>query len=154
MRRWPTPLVRAVARLRSRRCIIISSSSRAIEDAAARLRPARRHDASWPIAPTTTTGLLVPRKLPDSVIHDAGAVLERVRPARCGEGTVTTYGGKRIADARRTRSCCTATRPARSTLARAIRREIEAVGGRIVPVSPQLLRQARLRRPSRHGLEA
>ena len=71
------PLVAAVARFNPE-LIIVSSTSRAIEDAATScgLRVAttfladRAYDRS---------GLLVPRRLPNSVIHDEAKVLERVR---------------------------------------------------------------------------
>ena len=80
-------------------------------------------------------GLLVPRKLPDSVIKDEATVLRRVRQL-LETGTVTTYSGT------------TLTMPVRSilvhgdtpgavSLARLIRDSIEAVGGRIVPISKQ-----------------
>jgi 5-oxoprolinase (ATP-hydrolysing) subunit A len=128
------PLLRAVAAF-DPTLIVSSSSSQAIEQAAARHGLAV---ASTFLADRAydDQGLLVPRKLPDSVIHDEAAVLARVRPL-LRDGTVTTYSG--------------ATRPmtARSILvhgdtpgavqlARSIRAEIEASGGRIVPISRQL----------------
>ena len=71
--------------------------------------------------------------MPDSVIHDEAMVLERVRRL-LREGIVMTYDGQAAADA-----------PAQHpgpwrhagavALARAVRREIEAAGGRVVPVS-------------------
>src|ERR1700760_1027599 len=70
-------LVRAVADF-DPRLFIISSSSRAIEMGAA--------DSGLKVATTFLAdrayddeGLLVPRRLPDSVIHDETAVIERVR---------------------------------------------------------------------------
>lgn len=126
-----TPLLGAVARF-DPTLIVVSSTSRAIEGAAATfgLRVAttfladRAYDAQ---------GLLVPRRLPGSVIHDRDAVLARVRRL-LGEGVVETYDGTTIPA------------PAQSillhgdtagavALAREIRNEIEASGGMIRPIS-------------------
>ncbi|WP_406854969.1 5-oxoprolinase subunit PxpA [Alsobacter sp. KACC 23698] len=125
------PLVEAVARF-DPALIVVSSTSRAIEGAAAScgLRVAvtfladRAYDAQ---------GLLVPRRLPNSVIHDRDAVLARVRRL-LRDGVVETYDGTVIAS------------PAQSillhgdtagavALAREIRAEIETGGGSIRPVS-------------------
>ncbi len=128
------PLIEAVAGF-DPTLMILSSSSRAIEDAAARhgMRVAscfladRAYDDD---------GLLVPRKLPDSVIKDPDAVLERVRRL-LGDGTIVTYSGAVLP------------MPARSILlhgdtqgavglARMIRGVVEAAGGKVVPLSKQI----------------
>jgi len=127
------PLVRAVAEF-DPTLTILSSSSRAIEGAAARcgLRVATSFLADRAY---DDDGLLVPRKMPDSVIKDPDAVLTRVRRL-LQEGTVVTYSGK------------TLRMPAASILlhgdtqgalmlARTIRTVIEAAGATIVPISRQ-----------------
>lgn len=125
------PLVAAVARFNPE-LIIVSSTSRAIEDAAAScgLRVAttfladRAYDRS---------GLLVPRRLPDSVIHDEAKVLERVRQI-LRRGTVTTYEGEDL-PMRPHSILLHGDTPGALSLARKIRSEIEQAGGKIVPVS-------------------
>ena len=128
------PLVRAVADF-DPALIVSSSSSRAIEDAAARcgLRVATTFlaDRAYDDA-----GLLVPRKLPDAVIKDEAAVLARVR-CLLHDGTVVSYGGKPLAMNVRSILLHGDT-PGAVALARTIRREIEAAGRRIVPISHQL----------------
>jgi UPF0271 protein len=124
-------LVRAVAEF-DPRLFIISSSSRAIETAAA--------DCGLKVATTFLAdraydddGLLIPRRLPGSVIHDQGAVIERVRHM-LSHGEVVTYSGKPLK--MRPRSILLhGDTPGALDLARSIRQEIEAVGGRIVPAS-------------------
>ncbi|WP_460451197.1 LamB/YcsF family protein [Alsobacter sp. SYSU BS001988] len=132
------PLVEAVARF-DPALIVVSSTSRAIEGAAAScgLRVAitfladRAYDAQ---------GLLVPRRMPGSVIHDRDAVLARVRRL-LRDGVVETYDGLVIPS------------PAQSillhgdtagavALAREIRAEIEAGGGTIRPVSAVMAGEA------------
>lgn len=128
------PLVRAVA-LFDPGLIISSSSSRAIEDAAAQcgLRVATTFLADRAY---DDEGLLVPRKLPGSVIHDEAAVLERVRRL-LEKGDVVTHSGGTLA--MRPRSILLhGDTPGAVALARLVRREIEAAGGRIVPISRQL----------------
>jgi UPF0271 protein len=128
------PLVRAVAAF-DPRLIIISSSSRAIEEAAAQ--------AGLPVVTTfladrayDDAGLLVPRKVPHSVIHDPAEVLARVRRI-LDDGVVITHAGNRLA--MRPRSILLHGDTAGAVeLARAIRREIEQGGGRIVPASRQV----------------
>jgi UPF0271 protein len=125
------PLVRAVADF-DPGLIISSSSSRAIEDAAGRcgLRVAttfladRAYDDS---------GLLVPRKLPGSVIKDEAAVLARVRRL-LAEGTVISHGGTPMRMNVRSILLHGDT-PGAVALARTIRGEIEAAGRRVVPIS-------------------
>jgi UPF0271 protein len=128
------PLLQAVAAFNPK-LIVSSSSSQAIEQAAA------RHG----LAVATTfladrayddQGLLVPRKLPDSVIQDEGIVLARVRQL-LQAGTVTTYSGATLRMQARSILLHGDT-PGAVELARTIRGEIEASGGRIVPISRQL----------------
>ena len=128
------PLVRAVADF-DPALIISSSSSRAIEGAAAQcgLRVATTFLADRAY---DDEGLLVPRKLPDSVIKDEASVLARVRRL-LDDGTVVTYSGKTLSMPVRSILLHGDT-PGAVTLARTIRREIEAGGGHIVPISQQL----------------
>lgn len=127
------PLLRAVADF-DPGLIVSSSSSQAIEEAAT------RHGLT--VATTFLAdrayddqGLLVPRKLPDSVIKDEEAVLARVRQL-LQTGTVTTYSGATMAV--RARSILLhGDTPGAVQLARTIRAEIENGGGRIVPISQQ-----------------
>ena len=127
------PLLRAVAEF-DRSLIISSSSSKAIEEASA------RHGLT--VATTFLAdrayddqGLLIPRKLPDSVIKDEEAVLARVRQL-LKTGTVTTYGGATI-PMRARQILVHGDTPGAVQLARTIRAEIENGGGRIVPISRQ-----------------
>lgn len=128
------PLLRAVAAFDAK-LIISSSSSQAIEQAAARhgLRVATTFlaDRAYDDA-----GLLVPRKLPDAVIRDEAVVLQRVRQL-LEDGTVTTYGGGTCRMQARSILLHGDT-PGAVRLARMLRSEIEASGGRIVPISRQL----------------
>ena len=128
------PLLQAIAAF-DPQIIISSSSSRAIEGAAARcgLRVATAFLADRAY---DDDGLLVPRKLPGSVIKDEAAVLARVRRL-LQDGTVLTYSGKPLAMPARSILVHGDT-PGAVALARTIRREIEAGGGRIVPISRQM----------------
>ena len=127
-------LVRAVAAFDSG-LVIVSSTSRAIEGAAAA--------AGLMVATTFLAdraydddGLLVSRKLPGAVIHDETQVLARVR-RMLREGVVITHSGKALP--MRPRSILLHGDTAGSVdLARGIRREIEAGGGRVVAISKQL----------------
>jgi UPF0271 protein len=128
------PLLRAVADYDSS-LIVSSSSSKAIE------RAAVRHGLT--VATTFLAdraydgeGLLVPRKLPNSVIKDEETVLQRVRQL-LETGTVTTYSGATLPVQARSILLHGDT-PGAVHLARTIRSEIEAAGGRIVPISRQL----------------
>lgn len=126
------PLVRAVADF-DPSLTISSSASRAIEDAAQRcglrLRTTFLADRACDEA-----GLLIPRKMPDSVIHDPERVLARVRQL-LAEGTVTTYAGNRIP--MRVHSILVhGDTPGAVTLARGVREVVEA-HGRVVPISRQ-----------------
>jgi len=127
------PLVRAVADF-DPSLIISSSSSRAIEGAAAqyglRVATAFLADRAY-----DDEGLLVPRKLPGAVIHDEAAVLDRVRHL-LAQGSIVTHSGRTLA--MRPRSILVhGDTPGAVELARTIRAEIEAGGGRIVPISRQ-----------------
>jgi UPF0271 protein len=132
-REYAEPLLRAVASF-DRSLVVLSSSSKAIEGAAAAagLKVAttfladRAYDAQ---------GLLVPRRLPGAVIHDHDAVLARVRRL-LADGSVVTHDGAVIP------------MPVRSILvhgdtlgavsfARAIRAEIKAAGRVVVALSRQ-----------------
>lgn len=127
-------LVRAVAAF-DPALIISSSSSAAIEGAAAAngLRVATTFLAD---RACDEQGLLIPRKLPRSVIHDEAEVLERVRRL-LADGTVVTYSGAVIP--MRPRSILVhGDTPGALALAHAVRREVEAAGGRVVPISKQL----------------
>jgi UPF0271 protein len=124
-------LVKAVARL-DNDLIIVSSTSHAIETAASRhgLRVATTFLAD---RACDATGLLVPRGMPDAVIHDEALVLERVRRL-LREGIILAYDGQPLA--MRPQSILVhGDTPGAVALARAIRREIEVAGGRVVPVS-------------------
>lgn len=125
------PLIAAVAAF-DPGIIVSSSTSRAIEGAAQRhgLRVAttfladRAYDHS---------GLLVPRKLPDSVIKDPTKVRDRVRQF-LDDGTVTCYTGERI----KVPACSILLHGDTAgavSLAQSIRQEIEQGGGEIVPIS-------------------
>ena len=125
------PLVEAVARF-DPALIIVSSPSRAIEAAASRfgVRVATTFLAD---RACDVQGLLVPRRLPNSVIHDETTVLDRVRRL-LREGTVLTYDGEPLA--MRPHSILVhGDTPGAVALARAIRREIESAGGSLTPVS-------------------
>jgi UPF0271 protein len=126
------PLVRAVADF-DPGLIVSSSASRAIEDAAVRcgLRVATTFLAD---RACHADGLLVPRKLPDSVIHDREAVLARVRQL-LEEGTVTSYEGRRI-PMRAHSILLHGDTPGAVELARAVRAVVEQAG-RVVPISRQ-----------------
>jgi UPF0271 protein len=126
-----TPLVAAVARFNPE-LIIVSSTSRAIEDAASscglRVATTFLADRAYDRA-----GLLVPRRLPDSVIHEEAKVLQRVRQI-LRQGTVTTYEGEDL-PMRPHSILLHGDTPGALSLARKIRMEIEQAGGKIVPVS-------------------
>jgi UPF0271 protein len=126
------PLVRAVADF-DPMLIVSTSASRAIEDAAARcgLRVRTTFLADRACG---DDGLLVPRKLPGSVIHDQGAVLARVRQL-LEEGTVTSHSGKKI-PMRAHSILLHGDTPGAVELARAVRGVVEQAG-RVVPISKQ-----------------
>jgi UPF0271 protein len=127
-------LVRAVAAF-DRALIVSSSSSAAIEGAAAAngLRVATTFLAD---RACDEQGLLIPRKQPRSVIHDEAEVLARVRRL-LSEGTVVSYGGT-VIPMQPHSILGHGDTPGALTLARAVRREVEAAGGRVVPISRQL----------------
>lgn len=129
---FAAPLVRAVADF-DPSLTISSSASRAIEDAAERcglrIRTTFLADRAC-----DDSGLLIPRKLPDSVIHDPGQVLARVRQL-LEEGTVTSYGGSKIP--MRVHSILVhGDTPGAVTLARGVREVVETHGC-VVPISRQ-----------------
>ena len=126
------PLVRAVADF-DPRLIVSSSASRAIEDAAARCG-LRVRTTFLADRACDDDGLLVPRKLPGSVIHDQGAVLARVRQL-LEEGTVTSYSGRKI-PMRAHSILLHGDTPGAVQLARAVRGVVEQ-SGRVVPISKQ-----------------
>jgi len=126
------PLVRAVADFNPA-LIVSSSASRAIEDAAARCG-LRVRTTFLADRACDNDGLLVPRKLPDSVIHDQGAVLARVRQL-LEEGTVTSYSGRKI-QMRAHSILLHGDTPGAVDLARAVRGVVEQAG-RVVPISKQ-----------------
>ncbi len=128
------PLLQAVADF-DRSLIISSSSSRAIEQAAA--------DAGLQVATSFLAdraydeqGLLVPRKLPNSVIKDEALVLQRVRQL-LETGTVTTYTGQTLHMPVRSILVHGDT-PGAVGLARLVRDAVLQAGGRIVPISVQM----------------
>ena len=128
------PLVRAVAAF-DPSLIVSSSSSRAIEGAAAacglRVATTFLADRAYDDA-----GLLVPRKLPDSVIKDEAAVLARVRRLLADGTVVSSTGTPLRMDVRSI--LLHGDTPGAVALARTIRGEIEQAGRRIVPLSHQL----------------
>jgi UPF0271 protein len=127
-------LVRAVAAF-DPRLIIISSTSRAIETAAEAcgLRVATTFLADRAY---DDNGLLVPRKMPGSVIHDEALVRERVRRV-LQLGEVVTYGGNTL-PMRPASILLHGDTEGAVGLARSIRTEIEANGGSVVPISRQV----------------
>jgi UPF0271 protein len=128
------PLVAAVAAF-DPGLIVSTSASRAIEGAAARhgLRTGITFLADRACG---DDGLLVPRKLPDSVIHDERLVLARVRQL-LQDGTVTTYAGGTI-PMRANSILMHGDTPGALALARAVRSLVEDTGARVVPLSRQL----------------
>jgi UPF0271 protein len=129
---FAAPLVRAVADF-DPSLTISTSASRAIEDAAERcglrIRTTFLADRAC-----DDTGLLIARKLPNSVIHDPEQVLARVRQL-LEEGSVTTYDGNKIP--MRVHSILVhGDTPGAVTLARGVREVVEA-HGRVVPISRQ-----------------
>jgi UPF0271 protein len=125
------PLVAAVARFNPE-LIIVSSTSQAIENAAAScgLRVATTFLADRAY---DKLGLLVPRRMPNSVIHDEAKVLDRVRQV-LQQRTVITYDGEDL-PMRPHSILLHGDTPGALSLARKIRMEIEQAGGKVVPVS-------------------
>ena len=113
---------------------ILSSTSRAIEDAAARHR-LRIATCFLADRAYDDDGLLVPRKLPNSVIKESGACVERVtRLLR--HGTVLTYSGKAL-PMRAASILLHGDTHGAVMLASNIRAAVEACGAEIVPLSRQ-----------------
>jgi UPF0271 protein len=125
------PLLAAVARF-DPELIVLSSTSQAIEEAAESLglRVATSFLAD---RACYASGLLVPRRLPRSVIHDEAQVLARVRQL-LRHGTVTTYDGEDV-PMRAHSILLHGDTPGAISLARRIRAEIKENGGQVVPVS-------------------
>ena len=133
-------LVRAVADF-DPKLVIVSSGSRAIETAAARLRPEGRHDLPGRPRLRRRRAAGVRASWPDSVIHERELVLERVRrmlDRRRGHHLQR----QDAADAAAQHPAARRHAGARRRWRKAIREEIEACGGRIVPVSRQLAQTA------------
>jgi UPF0271 protein len=126
-----TPLVAAVAAF-DPTLTLVTSSSRAMEDAA-RAAGLRAVITFLADRAYDDDGLLVPRKVPGSVIHDQTEVLARVRRLLT-EGIVVTHSGKRLATGAQSILLHGDTAGA-VDLARAIRGSVEATGARIVPIS-------------------
>ena len=125
------PLVRAVANFNPQ-LIISSSSSRAIEEAAANcgVRVAISFLADRAI---DDNGLLVPRKEPGAVIHDSATLLERIR-LLLAEGHVVTHSGGKLP--MRPRSILVhGDTPGAVELAKQVRKAVEQTGARVVPLS-------------------
>ena len=126
------PLVRAVADF-DPSLTVSTSASAAIEGAAERFG-LRVRTVFLADRACGDDGLLVPRKLPDAVIHDRGAVLARVRQL-LQDGTVTSYTGRKI-PMRAHSILLHGDTPGAVELARAVRGVVEQAG-RIVPISRQ-----------------
>lgn len=128
------PLLEAVARF-DRGLVVLTSPSRAVERAAADcgLRVAISFLADRAL---DRTGLLVPRRLPGAVIHEPGAVLERV--ARLlEEGIVATADGA-LLELRPHSILLHGDTPGAVALARAVRDRVEAAGWTVAPLSTLL----------------
>lgn len=125
------PLVRAVAQF-DPDMLIVSSSSEAIENAAAEcgLRVATTFLADRAY---TADGLLVPRGREGAVIHDPALVLERVKRLLV-EGVVITHDGQRLAMPARS-MLLHGDGPGAVGLARLIRDAIAEAGGTVTPIS-------------------
>ena len=115
--------------------IISTSPSEAIESAAQSqgLRVGRTFLAD---RACDEKGLLIPRGMPGALIHEPDAVVARVRQL-LNDGTVTTYGGAKIAMSVQSILVHGDT-PSALELARRIRSEIQAGGAQLVPISRQL----------------
>jgi UPF0271 protein len=130
------PLLAAVAAF-DPTLVILSSASRAIQDAAAALG---LHLEKCFLADRAygDDGLLVPRKLPNSIITDHDAVMARVRHLLT-EGAVVTISKKSL-PMQVTSILLHGDTPGAVSLARAIRGVVEATGASIVPLSRQRAR--------------
>ena len=128
------PLLKAVAEF-DKGLLVVSSSSRAIEEAAAEqgLRVATTFLADRAY---DDDGLLVSRKLNGAVIHDGAAIAERVKRI-LDDGHVITITGKKLAMPSRSILLHGDTEGALN-LAKTIRTVIESGGNKIVPLSRQV----------------
>jgi UPF0271 protein len=125
------PLVEAVARF-DPALLIVSSASRAIEEAAAHcgLRVASTFLAD---RACDRDGLLVPRATPGAVIHDEAQVLDRV--ARLlADGVVEAHDGT-LLPMRPQSILLHGDTPGAVALATALRARVEAAGWTVTPVS-------------------
>lgn len=113
---------------------ILSSSSRAMKDAAERHRM-RIATSFLADRAYDDDGLLVPRKLPNSVIKDPEACVARVTQL-LRHGTVTTYSGKTLT-IRPAAILLHSDTPGAATLAGAVRAAVESSGAQVVPLSRQ-----------------
>ena len=127
------PLVRAVAEF-DPALTVLTSASRAIEDAAAAsgLRAAVCFLADRAYG---DDGLLVSRKVPGSVIKEEAAVMARVTRL-LAEGTVVTHSGRAL-PMRAASILLHGDTPGAVALARAVRAAAERCGARIAPLSRQ-----------------
>lgn len=127
-------LIAAVARFDAG-LIVSSSPSAAIERACDRhgLRVATSFLAD---RACDSQGLLIPRQLPDAVIHDSARVLARVEQL-LESGTVTTYDGQTLR-LQASSILVHGDTPGAVSLAAAVKERVEEIGGRIVPISRQI----------------
>jgi 5-oxoprolinase (ATP-hydrolysing) subunit A len=133
-REYAEPLLRAVAAF-DPSLVVLSSSSAAIESAAASVGLSvatsfladRAYDAN---------GLLVPRRVAGSIIHDQDHVLARVRRL-LADRTVVAHDGTVIPMPARSILVHGDT-PGALSLARGIREDLEAAGHEVVPLSRQM----------------
>lgn len=132
-RAYAEPMLRAIAAV-DPGLTILTSTSPAIEQAAIacglRVVTTFLADRAY-----TADGMLVPRRLPGAVIHEADAVLARVRRL-LADGTVLTIDGQTL-PMPASSILVHGDTPGALALARAIRAAIEEAGGRLVPLSRQ-----------------
>lgn len=126
-----TPLLAAVAAF-DPSLIVVTSSSRAMESAA-KATGLRAIVTFLADRAYDDDGLLVSRKVAGAVIHDQTEVLARVRRLLT-EGAVISHTGRRLATRAQSILLHGDTIGA-AALAQAIRREVEATGARVVPLS-------------------
>lgn len=128
------PLVRAVAAFDPNIIVSVSTNTqieRAADKLGLKVATTFLADRAY-----TDEGDLVPRKLPGAVIKDREAVLQRVKRL-LDDGVITSINGKKL-PIKVQQILLHGDTPGAVDAARAIRQEIEAGNGRIVPVS-QLL---------------
>lgn len=128
------PLVRAVAAFDPNIIVSVSTNTqieRAADKLGLKVATTFLADRAY-----TDEGDLVPRKLPGAVIKEREAVLQRVKRL-LDDGVITSINGKKL-PIKVQQILLHGDTPGAVDAARAIRQEIEAGNGRIVPVS-QLL---------------